>query len=132
MRSNFLSGRIDSRFENNLWRFITVYEDIGSNFNPEVGFVERNAIHQYFGQIAYKPRPRLIPHVRQMEFETQLEYCANRRGKFASRQTELSWDTQFKNSSDVFFRPIEDVTDVLSPLKSGAESVIPPGSYHFN
>lgn len=53
VRSSFLSGRIDSRFENDLWRFITVYEDIGSNFNPEVGFIERKAIHQYFGQLAY-------------------------------------------------------------------------------
>src|SRR5215216_1890579 len=56
VRSSFLSGRIDSRFENNLWRLINVYEDIGSNFNPEVGFVERKAIQQYFGQLAYKPR----------------------------------------------------------------------------
>lgn len=29
VRSSFVSARIDSRFENNLWRFITVYEDIG-------------------------------------------------------------------------------------------------------
>src|SRR5215208_7394761 len=37
VRSSFLSGRIDSRFENNRFRFITVYEDIGSNFRPEAG-----------------------------------------------------------------------------------------------
>jgi hypothetical protein len=133
LRSSFLSGRIDSRFENNLWRFITVYEDIGSNFNPEIGFVERKAIHQYFGQLAYKPRPRFVPHVRQMEFETQLEYYTDRRGKLATRQTELSWDTQFKNSSELFFRPIEDVTDVLTePFEIRRGITIPPGSYHFN
>jgi hypothetical protein len=133
VRSSFLSGRIDSRFENNLWRFITVYEDIGSNFNPEVGFVERNAIHQYFGQLAYKPRPRFIPHVRQMEFETQLEYYTDRRGKLATRQTELSWETLFKNSSAFFFRPIENVTDVLTePFEIRPGIVIPPAIYHFN
>jgi hypothetical protein len=67
---------VDQRsiFDNNLYRFITVYEDVGSNFNPEVGFIERNAIHQYFGQFAYKPRPKFIPQVQQMEFETQIEY----------------------------------------------------------
>ncbi|MGH9872976.1 MAG: DUF5916 domain-containing protein [Pyrinomonadaceae bacterium] len=132
-RSSFLSGRIDSRFENNLWRFITVYEDIGSNFNPEVGFVERNGIHQYFGQVAYKPRPRFIPHVRQMEFETQIEYYTDRRGKLATKQIELSWDTQFKNSSDFFFRPIEDVTDVLNaPFEIRPGILIPAGTYRFN
>src|SRR5262249_36025558 len=50
IRSSFLSGRIGTRFENDKYRFIAVYEDIGSNFNPEVGFVERNGIRQYFGQ----------------------------------------------------------------------------------
>jgi Domain of unknown function (DUF5916)/Carbohydrate family 9 binding domain-like len=133
VRSSFLSGRIDSRFENDLCRFITVYEDIGSNFNPEVGFIERKAIHQYFGQVAYKPRPRFIPHVLQMEFETQLEYYSDRKNNLATRQTEFSWETIFKNSSDFFFRPIEDVTDVLTePFEIRPGIIIPAGAYHFN
>ena len=133
VRSSFLSGRVDSRFENNRFRFITVYEDVGSNFNPEVGFAERTGFHQYFGQAAYKPRPKFIPHVRQMEFETQLEYYTDRKGKLSTRQTELSWDTRFKNSADFFFRPIEDVTDVLTePFEIRRGIIIPPGSYHFN
>ena len=133
VRSSFLSGRVDSRFENDLFRFITVYEDIGSNFNPEVGFVERNGIHQYFGQAAYTPRPKFIPYVRQMEFETQIEYYTNRAGKLATRQTELTWDTVFKDSSELFFRPIEDVNDVLTePFEIRRGIVIPAGTYHFN
>jgi hypothetical protein len=133
VRSSFLSGRIDSIFENNLWRFIAVYEDIGSNFNPEVGFIERRGIHQNFGQLAFKPRPKFIPFVRQMEFETQIEYYTDRSWNLATRQTELSWETEFKNSSDFFFRPIEDVTDVLTePFEIRPGIVIPPGTYHFN
>ncbi|MBV9925542.1 MAG: carbohydrate binding family 9 domain-containing protein [Acidobacteria bacterium] len=133
VRSGFLSGRVDSIFENNLFRFIAVYEDVGRNFNPEVGFAERTGFHQYFGQAAYKHRPKFIPGVRQMEFETQLEYYTDRRGKLSTRQAELSWDTQFKNSADFFFRPIEDVTDVLTePFEIRPGVVIPPGSYHFN
>ena len=133
LNSSFLSGRLDSRFENDLWRFITVYEDIGSNFNPEVGFAERTGIHQYFAQAAFKPRPKFIPHVQQMEFETQIEYYSDRRGKLSTKQIELSWDTQFKNSADFFFRPIEDVTDVLTePFQIRPGIVIPPGTYHFN
>lgn len=133
VRSSFLSGRIDSRFENNLFRFIGVYEDIGSNFNPEVGFVERIGIRQYFGQAAYKPRPKFIPFVRQMEFETQIEYYEDRQGHLATKQTELSGETEFKNSAAFFFRPIEDVTDVLTePFRIRPGIVIPAGSYRFN
>ena len=127
------SSRIESIYENDLFRFITVYEDVGARFNPEVGFIERNAIHQYFGQLAYKPRPKFIPHVQQMEFETQIEYYSDRAGKLATRQTELSWDTVFKISSDVFFRPIEYVNDVLTePFEIRPGIVIPSGAYQFN
>jgi len=133
VRSSAGSSRIESIFENDLYRFITVYEDVGAKFNPEVGFIERNAIHQYFGQLAYKPRPKFIPHVQQMEFETQIEYYTDRAGKLATRQTELSWDTVFKNSSEVFFRPIEAVNDVLTePFQIRPGIDIPAGTYRFN
>jgi hypothetical protein len=133
VRSSAGSSRIESIFENDLYRFITVYEDVGAKFNPEVGFIERNGIHQYFGQFAYKPRPKFIPHVQQMEFETQIEYYTDRAGKLATRQTELSWDTIFKNSSEFFFRPLEDVNDVLTePFEIRPGIVIPAGTYHFN
>ena len=133
VRSSAGSSRIESIFENDLYRFITVYEDVGTRFNPEVGFIERNAIHQYFGQFAYKPRPKFISHVQQMEFETQIEYFTDRAGKLATRQTELSWETVFKDSSVFFFRPLEDVTDVLTePFEIRPGIVIPAGTYHFN
>lgn len=133
VRSSAGSSRIESIFENDLYRFITVYEDVGAKFNPEVGFIERNAIHQYYGQVAYTPRPKFIPHVQQMEFETQIEYYTDRAGKLATRQTELSWDTIFKNSSEFSFRPIEDVNDVLNePFQIRRGIVIPAGTYHFN
>ncbi|HKB67378.1 MAG TPA: DUF5916 domain-containing protein [Pyrinomonadaceae bacterium] len=133
VRSSAGSSRLESIFENDLYRFITVYEDVGAKFNPEVGFIERNAIHQYFGQFAYKPRPKFIPHVQQMEFETQIEYYTDRSGKLATRQTELSWDTIFKNSSEVFFRPIEAVNDVLTePFQIRPGIIIPAGTYRFN
>ena len=133
IRSSAGSSRLESIFENDLYRFIAVYEDVGAEFNPEAGFIERSAIHQYFGQVAYKPRPKFIPHVQQMEFETQIEYYTDRAGKLATRQTELSWETVFKNSSEFFFRPIEAVNDVLTePFQIRRGIIIPPGTYNFN
>jgi hypothetical protein len=68
-----------------------------------------------------------------MEFETQLEYYTDRKGALATRQTELSWDVEFKNSSDLFFRPIEHVKDVLvEPFEIRRGIIIPPGAYSFN
>lgn len=133
VKSSVHSARVDSIFENDKFRFIGAYEDVGKNFNPEAGFVEREGIRQYFGQAAYKPRPKFLPFVRQMEFETQTENYFDRQGRLSSRQNEFSWDTRFKNSSSLFFRPIEYVTDVLTePFRIRPGIVIPPGKYHFN
>ncbi len=133
IKSSVHSVRVNSVFENNKFRFIGVYEDVGKNFNPEVGFIEREGIRQYFAQAAYKPRPTFLPFVRQMEFEVQTENYYDRRGNLSSRQHELSWETEFKNSAIFFFRPFEDVTDVLTEsfeIRPGI--VIPSGTYHFN
>lgn len=133
VRSSSHSARINTEFENDLFRAIAVYEDVGDNFDPEVGFIERTGIRQYFAQGAYKPRPSFLPFVRQMEFEVQTENYYDRRGNLSTRQNELSWETEFTNSSELSFRPIEDVTDVLTkPFEIRPGVVIPAGRYHFN
>ena len=131
--SSVHSARVNSFFENNKFRFIGVYEDVGKNFNPEVGFVERDGIRQYFAQAAYKARPKFLPFVRQMEIETQTENYYDRSGKLSSRQHELTWQTEFKNSANFEFRPVEYVTDVLTePFNIRPGIVIPVGKYDFN
>ncbi len=133
VRSDTHSLRLQPYYEDDLWRFTGVFEDIGENFNPELGFVERPGNRQYFGQAAFKPRPKFLPFVRQMEFETQLEYYSDSQGKLSTRQAEFTWETEFKNSANLEFRPIEDVTDaLLEPFEIRPGIVIPQGSYHFN
>jgi hypothetical protein len=135
LRSSFLSGRITSQYESDRYRLIALYESIGTNFNPEMGFAERIGIRQYFAQGAYKPRPKFLrKQVRQMQFETQLEYYEDyRTGKLQSRQAELTWTTLFQNSSTAEVRFLQSTTDALSkPFEIRPGIVIPPGTYHFN
>ncbi len=134
-RSRFLSGRIQSNYETDRYRLIALFESIGTNFNPEMGFAERIGVRQYFAQGAYKPRPKFLrKQVRQMEFETQLEYYEDSRtGKLQTRQAELTWGTLFQNSSRLEVRFLQSTTDVLTqPFEIRPDIVIPPGAYHFN
>jgi len=134
--SDFLSGRVTSYYEDKRFRSVLIYESIGKNFNPEMGFIERGGVKQYYGEAAYKARPKFLPFVQQMEFETTLEYYEDsntRPGKLATRETELSWNTEFRNSSELFFRPVEDVNDALTePFEIRPGIVIPKGAYRFN
>lgn len=127
------SAAAGSFFENDLYRVIANYEEIGNHFNPEMGFVERTGIRDYFGQAAYKPQPKWPAFVSQYEFETQEEYIQDRVGNLQTRQTELSWTADFRDSSGFLLRPLEDVSDLLaSDFEVRPGVVIPAGRYRFN
>lgn len=68
-----------------------------------------------------------------MEFEVQTEHYTDRQNRFLTRQNELSWFTEFKNSATFFYRPFEDVTEKLTePFEIRPGIVIPIGTYKFN
>ncbi|MBI3554424.1 MAG: carbohydrate binding family 9 domain-containing protein [Elusimicrobia bacterium] len=122
-----------SFFENDDYRLIGAFEEVGNHFNPETGFVERTGIRDYFGQAAYKPQPKWPHFVQQMEFETQEEYIQDRVGNLQTSQTELSWSTDFRDSSGFLFRPVEAVTDLMQQdFEIHPGIVVPAGRYHFN
>jgi len=134
LRSSFLTGRIQSEYETDRFRLEAIWESIGTNYNPEMGFAERTGVRQYFVEGAYKPRPRFLrKQVRQMEFETFLEYYEDyRTSKLQTRTLRFGWTTLFQNSSQTevnFFQ----FTDALAhPFEIRPGIVIPPGTYHFN
>lgn len=133
VRDSVGSAQAASIYENDLYRAIASYEEIGNHFNPEMGLLERGGIRDFFGQAAYKPQPRWPHFIQQFEFEAQEEYIQDRLGNLQTSQTELSWDTVFRDSSGFFFRPIEYVTDVPKQdfeIRPGI--VIPAGRYRFN
>ena len=43
------------------------YKNVGENYEPEMGFVERNGIRQYMAELVINPRPN-IQKVKQMHF----------------------------------------------------------------
>lgn len=134
LTSSFLSGRVQSIYESDRYRLVALWESIGPNFNPEMGFAERIGVRQYFAEAAYKPRPKFLrKQVRQMEFQTFLEYYEDyRTGKLQTRQLAFAWATLFQNSSQVqagFFQTTDALTQ---PFEIRPGIVIPPGTYHFN
>lgn len=127
------SASAGSFYEDDLYRVIANYEELGNHFNPEMGFVTRAGIRDYFGQAAWKPQPKWPHFVQQMEFETQEEYIQDRVGNLQTSQTELSWTTDLRNSSGFFYRPMEAVTDLLrQDFEIHPGVLIPAGRYHFN
>lgn len=124
--------RSSLRYEDNKYRATFLFENIGRNYNPEIGFVRRRGVSEYFAQLGYKLRPKSLKSVREMSFEVQSDSYFDNSGTLSTRQNEFTWDTRFKNSSSIGIRPIEQITERLTePFAIRPGIIIPVGRYTF-
>jgi len=59
------------------------YTNIGDNFNPEIGFVQRDNFRRSFGSLRFSPRPKASKVVRKYTWEGSFEYILNGAGALA-------------------------------------------------
>lgn len=105
---------------------------VGDNFNPEVGFVQREGIHKTSGEFGITPRPReRIPWIRELNPSIQVDYFTNTENVLESRQIDGRFSVEFSESSRLsvsmesnFERLLED--DEIHDI------VIPAGDYNFD
>jgi uncharacterized protein DUF5916 len=117
-RSNWLEGLVERR-------------KTGPNFNPEVGFVERNDSNETRGDLTFKARPK-IAGVRELQFEGFLLHAPDTRGVVSSQEWLNSFYADFNNGGYTD----DDIVDVFTqritpPLHIYKNVFIPNGVYHF-
>jgi hypothetical protein len=104
---------------------------VGGDFNPEIGFVRRSDFRQTSASARYSPRPRSIPWIRQLTFQSNVNYLENERTHLVeSRDWGGQFSVQFENSDNFslgFTQNYENLTD--EARISGAR--IPAGRYSF-
>jgi Domain of unknown function (DUF5916)/Carbohydrate family 9 binding domain-like len=57
-------------YPNEPWRFLFVFDQIGEDFNPAMGFVRRVGVRQYFTNARYRYRPE-DSWIRRMDFQSR-------------------------------------------------------------
>ncbi|MFQ3580894.1 MAG: DUF5916 domain-containing protein [Chloracidobacterium sp.] len=135
LQGDAMTFRFQSGYDTNQIRLFGVYEEIGRNFNPELGFVLRRDVRQYFGDAAYKWRPAAIAKtIREIRFEGFGEYYQDRRtGDLQTRTIATAVNIDFANSASLILRPLRTETDALTrPFQIRPGITIPPGVYTFN
>jgi hypothetical protein len=121
------------RFEYNADRYgaRADYLYVGDNFNPEVGYVQRDNFRRSFGSLRFSPRPQNVPHVRKFTTEASLEYLTNTDGTLETRQQIGRFQTEFE-SSDLFTVEARNSYELLvAPFNIATGVVIPRGAYSF-
>ena len=105
---------------------------VGSNFNPEIGFLRRDDFRRTFVQGRYSPRPRSIEAVRQFTFGASLDYILNGANRIETRLGQLLFQTELENSDRISIDVQESYELIVEPFEpAGSDVRVPAGAYGF-
>jgi hypothetical protein len=107
------------------------YLNVGANFNPEIGFVQRMGFGRTFASARFSPRLRRSKRVRRFLFEGSVEYLQNKAGRLESRHQTGRVLTEFQNSDQFTVDVNGNYELLLRPFAVGPGVSLPKGSYPF-
>ena len=104
---------------------------IGTNFNPEIGFLRRENFRRDFAEVRFTPRPTSLAMIRQFTFEANLDYTVTAdTGKLETRQRVGSFEIEFENSDRVEF-DVVDVHERIDEPFGVSGGTVAAGEYDF-
>jgi hypothetical protein len=108
------------------------YLDVGANYYPEIGFVQRRGFGRAFASARFSPRMRNGKVVRRYLFELAPEYLVNRNDEVESSRTTARFLTEFQSSDQVTVDLMANYELLERPFVVSPGVAIQPGEYPFN
>jgi hypothetical protein len=105
---------------------------VGDNFNPEVGFVQRDDFKRSFAQLRFSPRPAGSRWVRKYTYQGSLEYYETGAGILETRVQSARFEAEMHNSDRFTAEFNRNYEFLLQPFQVSRGVVIPVGGYDFN
>jgi len=118
-------------YQTNWLEVVAQHRKVGPNFNPEVGFLERNDCICNYLDVNLKPRPKLRG-VRELNFEGFLFHAPNTHHVLETQEWQNTFRIEFNNGS----YSDDDIVDVFTQLLTEPFNIyknvsIPVGEYHW-
>jgi hypothetical protein len=128
-----LSYGFSANYPNEIWEGMVVFKEIQKNFDPSLGFAQRNNVRMYRVGGTYNPRPVDFLGIEQMlhdVFYTRFDNLDN--GLLESSELYISWiDWHFKSGEGIhsFFDYLGGVERLFEPFEISPGVVLPVGKY---
>ncbi len=104
---------------------------VGDNFNPEVGFLQRDDFERSFALFRFSPRPQSIAAVRKLTWEGRLDYFTDRGGVLETRQAQGVFGVLFENTDQFTATYTRNYEFLDRPFPIAPGVTIPIGGYGF-
>jgi len=104
--------------------------NVGSRFNPEVGFVRRVDMQRSFGAFRYSPR-LMHPLIRKVPMVVSFDYVTNGNRRLESREASAQFGLEFQNSDGFDVSYSANYEFLPRPFAIASGVVLPVGGYNF-
>ncbi|MFC1713962.1 DUF5916 domain-containing protein [Candidatus Poribacteria bacterium] len=122
---------LGGNWRNDFLRLQGSYMDIDENFNPGMGYLQREGIRRIHGEMRYAPWPKRFG-IRQIYTGPEIDYILDQDNELATREfSYLNWFELERGGSFVLsFQRTFDRLDEDFEIRDGI--IIPLGDYSFN
>jgi hypothetical protein len=127
-KGNDDSAALALNFPNDPWSGDFVFKQVGANFTPALGFVNRTDIRQYQGTGAHLTRYRNM-FLNQLEFGTDYLFITDFQNRLESRENDLYVRALSTVGDEVYFRTINSYENVPAPFALPHNVPIAAGRY---
>ena len=120
---------IGGDWRTNLFRADASYTDIGEDFNPEVGYIQRRDVRRFRGSGSYTPWPDRFG-IREIQIGPEIDLVLTQENELETQ--EITFDTQFEfeTGDDIGFE-IKNTIEHLDEVFYLQGQEIPEGDYNF-
>ncbi|MDB4474258.1 carbohydrate binding family 9 domain-containing protein [Opitutaceae bacterium] len=121
------------RYPNDKWDGMLVMREIQENFDPGIGFVQRDNVRMYRAAVSYNPRPKNFLNIQQMFHDiyyTHFERLDNgQRESSAWKITPLDWHFRSGDSIHALTDIDHTFERLFTPFQIAPGVILPPGDY---
>jgi hypothetical protein len=124
------SSAFSVSYPNEPWGGDFVYKQVGQNFTPALGFVNRTGIRQYDGTVSHLTRFRNM-NLNQFEIDTDYEFITNVQHRLESRFNDVAVRAASRIGDEIFFKVINSFENVPKAFTLPKNVPIFPGRYDW-
>ncbi len=104
---------------------------VGTDFNPEVGFLRREDFEQSLGRFRFSPRLPSSRVIRKLSWEGRIDYVTDRADVLETRQAQAGFGIEFENSDRIEVVYTRNYEFLDRPFRVSRDVRIPVGGYNF-
>ena len=120
---------IGGDWRTNLFRLNSSYTDIGEDFNPEVGYIQRRDVRRFRGGGSYTPWPGRFG-IREIQIGPEIDLVLTQENELETQEITFETQFEFETGDDIGFE-VKNTTEHLDVGFILQEGKIPYGDYNF-